>query len=430
MVILALIVGIALGGLAAWLVVRARAAAATAVLEAELAHERDSAAEKAALLDGARAQFENAFKALSADALRTNNESFLQLARSQLEQLHARTTGDLDLRQKAVEQLVAPIRESLERVDVQVRTLEQTRREAYGSLVQQLRSLAESQDRLRAETSTLATALRAPHVRGRWGELQLKRVFEVAGMIAYCDFVEQSHATDDDGRLLRPDVIVKLPGGKNVVVDAKAPLAAYLEGIEATDEDVRRERLRDHARLVREHVTKLGAKRYWRQFTPAPEFVVMFMPDEAFFRAALEHDPSLVEAGVEAGVVVASPTTLIALLRAVAYGWQQETMAENARTMSQLGRELYERIGTLARHFAKLGRSLDGAVGAYNEAVGSLESRVLVTARKFEAQGLSGGDFADVTPLDRQARPLQAIELVGDADDRRSELPPAEPNAA
>ncbi|MBD0328593.1 MAG: DNA recombination protein RmuC [Thermoleophilia bacterium] len=418
MPVLTLLLGIALGALAAWAAVRWRAAAERQALEAAVRVERERAQERAVALEEARAGLENAFKALCADALRSNNESFLQLARAQLEQLQQRGASDLEQRRQEVERLVTPIRESLERFDGQIRGLEHARREAYGSLAEQLRSLAESQDRLRSETSNLVTALRAPHVRGRWGELQLKRVVEMAGMVAHCDFVEQSHATDADGRGLRPDLVVRLPGGKNVVVDAKVPLSAYLDGIEAADDDVRRLRLVEHARQVREHVTKLAAKSYWRQFAPAPDFVVLFMPDEAFYRAALEHDPSLLEYGVDAGVIPATPTTLIALLRAIAYGWQQETVAENARAISELGRELYERLGTLGRHFAKLGRSLDSAVGAYNEAVGSLETRVLVSARRFEGHGVSAREaIADVTPLERQARPLHALELTQPDDD-------------
>ena len=416
--------GISVGAATAWLVLRARFAAQTAALEAALTHERERVAEKAAVLDQARADLANQFKALSTDALRANNELFLQLAKPQLEQLQLRASSDLELRQKAVEQLVAPIRESLQRVDTQVRTIEEARRQAFGALQEAVRSLADGQDRLRRETSTLSTALRAPHVRGRWGEIQLKRVVEMAGMVPHCDFVEQTHATDADGRLLRPDLVVKLPGGKNVVVDAKAPLAAYLDGIEAVDDDVRRAKLVDHARQVREHIAKLSAKSYWRQFTPAPDFVVMFLPDESFLRAAQEHDPSLVETAVASNVLLATPMTLITLLRAIAHGWQQETVADSARTISDLGRELYERLGTMARHFAKLGRSLDSAVGAYNETVGSLETRVLVTARKFETHGIGAVDVGEVTPIDRQARPLHAAELTAAPD----ELPP--PNEA
>jgi DNA recombination protein RmuC len=380
-------------------------------LQTQLEHERVTWTEKQALLQQAQTELGDNFKALSAEALQRNNSSFLELARTQLERFQAEARDDLEQRRKSVEHLVAPIRESLEKVDGHVRTLEQARKEAYGSLAQQVRSLSEGQERLRLETGNLVTALRAPHVRGRWGEMQLKRVVELAGMVAYCDFVEQSTTRDGDGRTLRPDVVVRLAGGKNIVVDAKAPLHAYLDALEAEGEDVRRLKLVEHARQVRDHITKLGAKAYWRQFSPTPDFVVMFLPDETFFRAALEHDPSLIEAGVEAGVVPASPTTLIGLLRVIAYGWQQETVAESAREVSELGRELYERLSVLGRHFAKLGRSLDGAVAAYNETVGSLESRVLVTARRFETHGISG-ELPAVEPLDRQARPLQAVELT------------------
>jgi DNA recombination protein RmuC len=241
--------------------------------------------------------------------------------------------------------------------------------------------------------------------------MQLRRVVELAGMLEHCDFSEQATARDADGGLLRPDLVVRMPGGKHVVVDAKAPLAAYLDAIEAADDDLRRLKLVDHARQVRDHVGKLGAKAYWQQFAPAPEFVVMFLPDESFFRAALEQDPSLIEAGARAGVVFASPTTLIGLLRAIAFGWQQETVAESARAVHELGRELYGRLGVMARHFAKVGKSLDSAVGAYNETVGSLERRVLVQARRFEAHGVSG-EIAELEPLDRRAQPLQAPELI------------------
>ncbi len=267
-----------------------------------------------------------------------------------------------------------------------------------------MQSLAEGQERLRSETGNLVKALRAPHVRGRWGEMQLKRVVELAGMVAHCDFVEQSSSADDEGRLLRPDMVVKLAGGKNVVVDAKAPLAAYLDALEAEDEATRRAHLQTHARQVRDHVTKLAAKRYWQQFAPTPEFVVMFLPDETFFRAAADEDPSLHELGPESGVLIASPMTLIALLRAIAYGWQQETVAESAREIGALGRELYERLGTFGKHLSKAGRGLETAVAAYNEAVGSLETRVLVTARKFEQRGAASGELPEAAP-GRAGRP-------------------------
>lgn len=399
-----LLIGLAFGALGAWLLLRRSLAAVVA--------DRNEKAQRLAAvsaeLDVERRSFDerirNAIKAISAEALKDSNDAFLSLAETKL-------AG-----------YVAPLKESLEKVDGQVRTLEHARQAAFGALKQELLSLRDGQEQLRTQTGNLVTALRAPHVRGRWGEIQLKRVVELAGMVAYCDFVEQAHSFDADGRALRPDLVVKLPGGKHVVVDAKVPLSAYLDGIEAPDDEIRRLKLGEHARQVRDHVQKLGSKAYWRQFEPAPDFVVMFMPDEAFFRAALEHDPSLIEFGVDSGVIAASPTTLIGLLRTISYGWQQETVAQSARAVGELGRELYDRLGTLAKHFAKLGRTLDGAVGAYNEAVGSLESRVLVTARRFEQHGISS-DMPDLAPLERTARPLQAPELTGP---QPVELPPAD----
>jgi DNA recombination protein RmuC len=288
-----------------------------------------------------------------------------------------------------------------------------------------VRGLREEQLRLHGETSNLVTALRAPHVRGRWGEIQLRRVVEMAGMVQHCDFVEQPTTRDGDGRILRPDVIVRLPGGKRVVIDSKAPLSAYLDAVEvnATD-DERRVRLGEHARHVREHILKLGQKGYWRQLDATPEFVVMFLPDESFLRAALEHDPSLTELAVQNNVIPASPTNLIGLLRAVHYGWQQETIAEDARKISDLGRELYKRISTMGTHVSKLGRSLDGAVRAFNETVGSLERQVLPQARRFEQHGITGVTPDELAPIERQTRVLTAAELVP-ADELREERPGA-----
>jgi DNA recombination protein RmuC len=385
------LVGGVLGGALVLAFVRGRALARIAVLETERDAERASAAEKLELVQRQEQSFEERFRAFSAEALQTNQARFLELADTKL----------------------APIKESLQRFGERTDELERNRREAYGSLMQQVRSLAEGTERLRTETGGLKTALRTPHVRGRWGELQLKRVVELAGMVAHCDFVEQTSARDGDGALLRPDLVVKLPGGKNVVVDAKAPLHAYLDALECDDDEARVPHLQSHARTVRDHIVKLGQKRYWQQFAPAPEFVVMFLPDESYFRAALEQDPALIDAGVAAGVIPATPTTLIALLRTVAYGWQQETVAESARAVGALGAELYERLGVFARHLSRAGRSLDGAVVAYNEAVGSLESRVLVTARKLEQHAIGDG-LPEVAPLERQARPLLATELTGE----------------
>jgi DNA recombination protein RmuC len=396
MVIVAVIVGFALGALAAWLVARAR----NATLEADLAHERERGEARVAAADEARATLETTFKALSADALRTNNESFLQLARGQLEQ-----------RQQAVEHLVKPIRESLERVGNEVKTLEQARRQDYGSLTAQVRSLAETSERLRTETGMLVSALRAPAVRGRWGEMQLRRAVETAGLLNYCDFLEQATVASDEG-MLRPDLVVKLPGGRNVVVDAKTPLQALLDGLHAEDDAARASHLEDFVRHVRSHVTKLSAKAYWAQFSPAPDFVIMFLPGESFFRAALEQDPSLLEATANQRVILASPSTLITLLRAVAVGWREERVAESARAVNELGRELYERLVTMTDHVVTLGRRLDGAVQAYNQTVGSLERRVLVSARRFTEQGVPATkELVIPAPVERSAQPPQTVEL-------------------
>jgi DNA recombination protein RmuC len=424
MAVLTLLLGIALGAAVAWLVARSRAAASHAVYAAELRLERERASERAASVEQARAELENAFKALSADALRTNNESFLQLARGQLEQLQQRGAGDLEKRQKEVERIVTPIKESLARVDVQIQAAERAREQAFGAMTQHLTSLAQSQERLRAETGNLTTALRTPHVRGRWGEVQLKNVVEATGMVEHCDFELQSSTRDAEGSLLRPDLVVRLPGGKHVVVDAKVPLAAYLDAYEAQDSAVRAERLADHARQVRDHVTKLAAKAYWRRFDPAPDFVIMFLPDETFLRAAQEHDAALIEDAWRVGVIPASPTNLFTLLRTMAAIWQQETVAQSAREVHELGKELYDRLGTMGKHVAKLGRSLDGAVAAYNDAVGSLESRVLVTARKFESHGIAG-ELPDAAPVERQPRALQALELTVDGGEPLPDAPRA-----
>lgn len=381
----ALVLGLALGALVAWLAAQRRTGA-LGLEVARLEAERRAAEERARAAESG----DERVKALTEEVLRRNNTSFLELAQTQL----------------------APIRETLSRFDQQAQALEQSRRQAYGSLSQQVRLLAESQERLRTETTNLRTALRAPHVRGRWGEIQLKRVVELAGMLAHCDFEEQTTATADDGRVLRPDLVVNLPGGKHVVIDAKAPLAAYLDALDAEDDESRRAHLHAHARQVREHIARLGQKRYWEQFEPAPEFVIMFLPDETFFRVACEADSSLIELGPESGVIPASPTTLIGLLKIFAYAWQQETAAENAREIAGLGRDLYERLGVFAGHLAKVGRALDTAVGSFNGAVGSLESRVLVTARKFEERGAAGGgELPAVEPLERTPRVIAAPEL-------------------
>jgi DNA recombination protein RmuC len=362
-----------------------------------------------------RIRGDDRFEAVSARVLREAQQSFLQLAETQFGQHQITSREELEKRQRAVEQIVKPIAESLARMDGKLEQIEQGRRESQGSLTAHLRSVTETQEKLRLETANLVTALRSPHTRGRWGEIQLRRVCEMAGMIDRCDFVEQSSFDSDAGRL-RPDVVVQLPGGKNLVVDSKVPLEAYLSALNAVDPDEQTMHLKTYGRHVREHIAKLSQKAYWSQFDSSPEFVVMFLPGEALYSAALEQIPGLIEESVNQKVLVTSPTTLIATLRAAAYGWREEKVAESARAVSELGRELHGRLGTLVGHFAKLGRSLDTSVKAYNETVGSLESRVLVTARKLSEHGAGSGgeELPEPQQIETATRSVQAIDLDED----------------
>ena len=392
MIAIGLIIGLVVGAAAVWVALRARTSA-----------ERK-----------AQEQLATTFRALASDALRTNNEEFLHLATTSLERFQIEARGDLEQRRQAVEQLVAPLKDSLASVDRQVQELEASRRQAYGALSSQVKLLTESQNQLRTETSSLVKALRSPSARGRWGEMQLRRALEMAGMLAHCDFVEQPTASGEDG-LLRPDVVVRLPGRKNIVIDAKVPLEALLDAFESEDGEAREARLDDFLRHVRDHIAKLSVKAYWRQFAPSPEFVVMFLPSESFYRYAVERDATLLELGPSRRVILASPTTLIALLFAAAAGWREETLAESARQVSELGRDLYDRLSTMGGHVARLGGQLEKAVKAYNETVGSLESRVLPAARRFPELGVEAKDELDpLAAIELMVKPLTAPELTED----------------
>jgi len=364
---------------------------------------------------GARKTLLDAFHALSADALKSNNETFLQLAESRLREARAAAASDVDERKRAIEHLLSPMKTTLEQVEREIKDAERHRLQTSTELLHKIESLDTVGQTLRSETSRLVDALKRPGVRGRWGELQLKRVVELAGMVEHCDFDEQQTFTAaDTDRRLRPDVVVRLPGGKRIVVDAKVPLDAYLRAIEAPDEGARLTLLADHARQVRTHLTQLAAKGYAANVQPGPDFVVMFLPGEMFFSAALEQDPGLIEFGVEQRVVPASPTTLIALLKAVAFGWQQQAQAENAQRIGELGRSLYDAIRVLASHFDDVGGRLKASLDAYNRAVGSLEGNVLVKARRFKELQVANGDadIPQLEPIDRAPRLLQAPELI------------------
>ncbi|MGI5120270.1 DNA recombination protein RmuC [Marinactinospora thermotolerans] len=399
-VILVFLAGLGVGAAVGWVLARGRDAEARA--EARAARERAEYVEE---------RLAERFRALSAQALDATNERFLQLAEGRLRAENQAAGHDLERRRQAIEHLVAPLKDTLARVEAQLREVDAGRRAAHAELAKQVEMVREGSERLRDQTGALVTALRRPEARGRWGEVQLRRVAELAGMAEHCDFEEQPSTVTDDG-LQRPDMVVRLAGGKNIVVDSKVSLSAYLEAVESDDPKTRSARLDAHARQVRAHVDRLAAKSYWAAFSPAPEFVVLFIPGEAFLAPALERDPGLLEHAMGRRVHIATPTTLISLLRTAQYAWQQEALSENAREVFELGRQLHARLGTLGGHVDGLGKALSRAVVAYNQAVGSLESRVLVTARRFERLGLVEGGLEAPAGVEEQARPLAAPELA------------------
>src|SRR5437588_3090235 len=379
--------------------------------QAELEGERRASQERSESFKQAAEALAEKFKALSRDALKDNNQEFLNLAKSTLENYQQTEKGDLESRQKAIDQLVEPLKKSLDKVDVKIGEIEKERVGAYADLRRQVESLSTDQLQLQKETSNLVNALRAPIVRGRWGEIQLKRVVEIAGMVEYCDFNQQETVSTDTGKPVRPDMIIHLPNRRTIVVDSKAPLQAYLEALEARDEETRVGKLKDHAKHIRTHVMNLCATAYRQQFEQSPQFVFLFLPGETFFSAALERDTSLIEFGVTKRVILATPTTLIALLKAVSYGWKQEQVAESAQEVSKLGKDLYDRLRVFTKHFESIGAGLKRALESYNDGVGSLEGRVLRTARKFKDLGtITGEEIEVVDPVDKTVRALSLDE--------------------
>jgi DNA recombination protein RmuC len=363
--------------------------------------------EKIKLLDNAEQKLSNTFKAISSDVLSQNNQTFLDLAQSTFEKFHEKTKSELSINAKSMNELVNPIKSALENVDGKLQELEKNRIGAYEALRQQVGDLIITQNSLKAETNHLVSALKAPTVRGRWGEMQLRRVVELAGMTEHCDFKEQVSSVNDDGNRIRPDLIISMPGNQHIVVDAKAPLSAYLEALETSDEKKRKDSLKNHAKQIRAHVATLANKKYWAQFQPGPEFVVLFLPGEIFFSVATENDPSLMEFAMQEHIIIATPTILLALLHTVALGWRQENLSENARAIIKMGQELYKRLADMTQHMAGLGKNINSAVQSYNSTISSLESRVLVSARKFRELEMHEKNIIELSSIENNVRQMK-----------------------
>ena len=392
-----------------------------AQLETELGHERMRALEKQAALEQLNLQLKDTFNAMATEALNSNNEQFLRLAKESLGQFHIKAEGELEKREKAVENLVKPIRDALEKTEKQVERMESGRQQAHGALTKHLETMAESHRLLQSETRNLVQALRRPEVRGQWGELTLKRLAELAGMVEHCDFQEQASVQTDNGQQ-RPDMIVRMPDKREIIVDAKTPLDAYLSAVEAVNDEERKTRLQQHARNVRARIKELSSKSYWQQFRHSPDFVVLFIPGDQFLSAALDVDHTLIEDALSQNVILATPTSFVALLRAIAYGWRQEVLAENAEVIREVGQDLYGRLATFAEHLSRLGRSLDSSVSAYNKAISSYDSRILPGAKKFTELGVTARkEPPRLEPIERSARHVEAPEAIPASNDQSAE---------
>ncbi len=371
-----------------------------------------------------RQQMRDTFQSLSFDVLEKSGRSFLDLASAHLDKYQSLAKEDLEGRQKAIAESLLPISETMQKLDAHQRELEKRREGAYASVSKQLEILVASEKELRLQTQQLSQALRSPGIRGSWGQMHLRRVVELAGLLNHCDFSEQ-HTAETEGRVQRPDLVVHLPGQRQIVIDAKTPLDAYLEASETQNEDLRRKKIQSHSLLLRKHMKDLSNKEYWKQFAPSPEYVILFLPAEAFFSAALESDPTLIEVGAEQNVIVATPTTLIAILRAVAYGWKQESLSKSAKEIARLGQELYERIGIVCEHWNRVGRSLNTAVESYNQSLSSFESRVLVSARKLKESGAAAfnKELVELVEVEKLARSFRSSELI-EGDGALPQTPP------